>query len=65
MPLQLKTGCRDMGKNINNVPKIGVSPICDPQRFFLSRAMSLLYPNGALTLCKKSEKNEELSPKYT
>ena len=52
-------------KNIKNTPKMGFSPICDPQDiFFKNRALSLLYPYGALTSCIKLEKNNELSPRY-
>ena len=37
-----------MIKNIKGTPKMGTL------KFFLkNRALSLLYPNGALTLCKK------------
>ena len=36
-------------------------PICDPQDFFFeNRALSLLYPYGALTSCKKLEKTNEI-----
>ena len=53
----LMTGCRDTDKNIKNTPKMGFSPICDPQRFFFKTwALSLLYTYGALTSCKKLEK---------
>ena len=46
-------------------PKWGFSPICDPPRFFFkNRALSLLYPYGALTSCKKLEKTNEQSLKY-
>ena len=52
-------------KNIKNAPKRGVSPICDPQRFFFKNwALSLLYPYGALTSCKKLEKTNEQSLRY-
>ena len=57
----LMTGCRDMDKNIKNVPKKGFPPICDPKIFFKNWALSLLYPYGALTSCKKLEKNNERS----
>ena len=45
------------------MPQIsGFSPICDPKRsFFKNRALSLLYPYGALTSCKKIEKTNERS----
>ena len=46
-------------------PKWGFSPICDPQRFFFKiRALSLFYPYGAFTSCKKLEKNNERSLIY-
>ena len=46
-------------------PKWGFSPICDPPRFFFkNRALSLLYPYGALTSCKKLEKTNERSLRY-
>ena len=35
-----------------------------PTFFFKNRALSLLYPYGALTSCKKLEKNNEPSPRY-
>ena len=41
------------------------SPICDPPRFFFkNRALSLLYPYGALISCKKLEKTNERSLRY-
>ena len=59
------TGCRDTDKNIKNTPKMGFSPICDHQRFFFkNQALSLLYPYGALTSCKKLEKTNEPSLRY-
>ena len=41
-------------KNIENAPKIGVSPFVTHKIFFKNRALSLLCPCGAmaLTLCK-------------
>ena len=61
----LMTGCRDMDKKHKNTLKIGVSPICDSLRFFFkNQALSLFYPYGALTSCKKLEKNNEWSPRY-
>ena len=46
-------------------PKWGFSPICDPPRFFFkNQALSLLYPYGALTSCKKLEKTNERSLRY-
>ena len=39
-------------------PKWGFFPIRDPPRFFFkNRALSLLYPHGALTSCKKLASN--------
>ena len=60
------TECRDMDKNIKNAPKMGVSPICDHPKdfFFKNRALSLLYPYGALTSCKKLEKSNERALRY-
>ena len=47
-------------------PKWGFSPICDPPRFFFkNQALSLLYPYGALTSCKKLEKTNERSLRYS
>ena len=44
---------------------MGFSPICDPPRFFFkNRAQSLLYPYGALTSCKVSEKTNERFLRY-
>ena len=54
------TGCRDRGKNIKNVLKMGFSPFVTPK----NRALSLLYPYGAKTSCKKLEKTNELSLRY-
>ena len=52
-------------KNIKMPPKWGFSPICDPPRFFFkNRALSLLYPYGALTSGKKLEKSLEQSLRY-
>ena len=47
-------------------PKWGFSPICDPPRFFFkNRALSLLYPYGALTSSKKLEKHNECYLRYS
>ena len=44
-------------KNIKNAPKIAVLPhLWPPGFFFKNRALSLLYPYGALTSYKKIEK---------
>ena len=46
--------------------KWGFSPICDPPRFFFkNRALSLLYPYGALTSRKKLEKTNERSLRHS
>ena len=59
------TECRDMTKYIKNTPKMGFFPHLCPQKiFFKNRALSLLYPYGALTSCKKLEKNIERSLTY-
>ena len=52
-------------KNIKMTQKCEFSPICDPPRFFFkNRALSLLYPYGALTSYKKLEKSLERSMRY-
>ena len=44
-------------KTLKISPQMGVHPICEPPRFFFkNRALSLLYPYGALASCKKLEK---------
>ena len=71
----LMTGWRDMDKKHLNewmqrcvqktskMPqKWGFSPICYPPRFFFKNsALSLLYPYGTPTSCKKIRKNNERS----
>ena len=54
------------GQKTSKMPqKWGFSPIYDPPRFFFkNRALSLLYPYGALTSCKKLEKSLERSLRY-
>ena len=54
------------GQKTSKIPQNwGFSPICDPPRFFFkNRALSLLYPYGALTSCKKLEKTNEQFPRY-
>ena len=47
------------GQKTQNAPKIVFFPICEPI-FFKNRALSLLYPNGHLTSCKKIEKTHEI-----
>ena len=45
--------------------KWGFSPNCDPQDFFQkSGSDTFLYPYGALTSCKKLEKNNDRSLRY-
>ena len=52
-------------KNIKNALKRGVFPhLWPPMIFFKNRALSLLYPYGALTSCKKLEKTNERSLRY-
>lgn len=52
-------------KNIKNTPKRGVFPhLRPPKNFFKNRALSLLYPYGALSSCKKLEKSLEQSLRY-
>ena len=49
------TRCRDMDKKLKKYQKTGSSPIFEPQRFFFKiRALSFLYPYGALASCKKN-----------
>ena len=46
-----------MGKRLHKYPLDGNSPpFVTPNIFFKNRALSLLYPYGALTSCKKLEK---------
>ena len=55
-----------MDKKHQKMPQKGrFSPICDPPSFFFkNRALSLLYPYGALTSCNKLEKTNERSLRY-
>ena len=53
------TGCRDMDKKPQNTPKVFFSPFLTPRFFFKNRALSLLYPYGALTSGKKIRKTNE------
>ena len=59
----LMTGWRDMDKKHQKWPKNeGFPPFATPQDFFFkNRALSLLYPYGALTSCRKLEKSLERS----
>ena len=54
----LMTGCRDMDKKPRKCPQNGgLPPFVTPQDFFFkTRALSLLYPYGALTSCKNYKK---------
>ena len=60
----LMTGCRDIVKKHQKYHQNGFFPISDPQDFFKNRALSLLYPYGALTSCKDSEKTNERFLRY-
>ena len=57
------TGCRDI-KNIKNAPKMFFPQFVTPETFFQNLALSLLYPYGALTSCKKLEKTNERSLRF-
>ena len=62
----LMTGCRDMNKKHQKYPKNVFFPHLWPPRFlFKNRALSLSYPYGALTSCKKLEKTNERSLRYS
>ena len=52
-------GCKDMGKKLTKSPKNGVfPPFVTPKIFFFKNlTLTLLYPYGSLTSCKKLEKN--------
>ena len=54
------------GQKTSKMPQKWVFfPICDPPRFFFKNwALSLLYPYGALTSCKKLENTNEGSLRY-
>ena len=61
----LMTGCRDMNKKPQKCPQNGrFTPIVTQKIFFNNRALSLLYPYGALASCKKLEKTNERSLRY-
>ena len=54
-----------MGRIFKNGPGIFFFPTGTPQDvFFKNRALSLLYPYGALASCKKLEKSLERSLRY-
>ena len=62
---KLMTGCRDMDKKHQKYPQNGgFPPFVTPKIFSKNRALSLLYPYGALTSCKKLEKTNERSLRY-
>ena len=53
----LMTECRDMDKKHQKCPQNGVFPqSLTPKILFKNPDLSLLYPYGALTSCKKLEK---------
>ena len=59
------TRSRDMDKKHQKYLKNGsLPPFVTPKIFFKNQALSLLYPYGALTLCKKLEKTNELFLRY-
>ena len=59
------TGYKDMDKNIKNGPKRFFSLIGDPHDFFFkNRALSVLYPYGALISCKKLVKTNGRPLRY-
>ena len=61
----LITGCRGMDKKHQKYPQNGgFPPFVTPNIFFKNRALSLLYPYGALTSCRKLEKTDEHSMRY-
>ena len=54
-----------MDKKYQKCPQNGFfPPFATPKIFFKNRALSLLYPYGVLTSCKKLEKSLELSLRY-
>ena len=56
------TGCREIDKKPQKCPQNGVFPqLSPPKIFFKDWALSLLYPYGALTSCKKIETTNEQS----
>ena len=55
-----------MDKKHQKHPQGGGFPLLvTPQDFFRNQAVSLLYPYGALTSCKKLEKNNKRSLRYS
>ena len=54
----LMTGCRDMEKNIQNTPKMGFSPICDPQDLFQKSGSVTFVPLWCSNLKQKLRKNQ-------
>ena len=54
------------GQKTSKMPPNGGFPqYVIPKTFFKNRALSLLYPYGALTSCKKLEKTNERSLRYS
>ena len=47
------TGSRGMGKNLRKCPHTGVFPLWSPYNIFQDQALSLWYPYGTQTSCKK------------
>ena len=53
------------GQKTSKMPqKWGTPTFVTPKIFFKNRALSLLYPYGSLTSCKKLEKTNEQSLSY-
>ena len=64
-PKLLMTGCRDMDINIKNAPKLGFSPFVTPKIFFQKSGSVTFVSLWYLTSCKKIEKTNELSLRYS
>ena len=54
-----------MDKKHEKCPQNGFFPYITPQIFFKNRALPLLYPYGAPTSCKKSEKTKVTNKQTT
>ena len=52
------TGCRDMDKKYKNAPKMGVSPICDPQDFFQKSGSATFVPLWCPNFMHKTRKSQ-------
>ena len=59
------TGCKDMTKKLQRYHQNGGFPIRSPKIFCKNLALSFLYPYDALTSCKKLEKTNGQSPRYS